>query len=365
MKRLPRIFALFVLALTLVTTACGDTIRPAAARVNGMAITQDDLDAELDGIRTNTAYVASIEQGGMDVTGSGEGTITNAFVGRVLTRQIFLRLIHDELVRRKIEITAADRAQARPGVVDSVGGDKVFGAFPKAYRDLLVERDAEVTKLQTVLGGAEADDAAVKAVYEANPARFSQTCVSHILFAVNGPDGQPDTTATGAQIDRLKTEAAAAKAEIAAGADFAAVAAQRSADASNKARGGDLGCGPAGRFVPNFETAMAALDVGVVSEPVVTEFGVHLVKVSDRKPQTLEEAAPLIRQQLAGSGQAEFSKFLETSLAKAKVSVNPRYGRFSKDAQAPGIIPPGAPSTTVPGPQGGVTQNPTPSPLQP
>jgi hypothetical protein len=363
-KRLPRIFGLFALVLALVTAACGDTIRPSAAKVNGSTITQDSLDAELEAIQGNAGYVSAIEQGGMSVKGEGDGTVANAFVGRVLTRQIFLVLVHDEVERRKLEITAADRKQATPSVVESVGGDKVFKAFPKSYRDTLVLRNAEVTKLQDDLGGAEVDDAAVKAYYDANGEQFAQTCVSHILFAVAGADGQIDQGATAAQIDRLKSEATAAKAELDGGADFAALAKERSADGS-KDSGGDLECGPAGRFVPAFETAMDALAVGAVSDPVVTQFGVHLIKVTDRKAQTLEEATPQIRQQLQGEGQQAFSQFLQEALAKAKVTVNPRYGKFSKDGQSPGIIPPGAPTTTVPGPKGGVTEDTVPSPLQP
>jgi parvulin-like peptidyl-prolyl isomerase len=365
MTRLPRLLGLFALVLALVTAGCGDTIRPNAATVNGTKITQDQLDDELEAIEANEAYVSSIEQGGLAVRGSGKGTLTNAFVSRVLTRQIFLLLVHDEVVKRKLEITAAERTQAKPAVVQSVGGDAVFKQFPAAYQAVLIRRNAEVAKLQAELaGGKEIGDKEVKDFYDANQEQFSQTCVSHILFGVTDASGQLDQEATAGQVDRLKGEAAAAKATIDGGADFAAVAKERSVDASNKDQGGNLECGPKGRFVPEFETAMDALAVGQVSDPVVTQFGVHLIKVDDRKVQSLEEATPQIQQQLAGEGEAAFSTFLQDALDDAKVTVNPRYGRFSKDGQSPGIIPPDAPTTTVPG-AGGVTENTIPSPLAP
>jgi parvulin-like peptidyl-prolyl isomerase len=358
MTRLPRLFGLFALVLALVTAGCGDTIRPAAATVNTTKISQATLDDELEAIEANDAYVSSIEQGGLVVRGKGDGTLSTAFVGRVLTRQIFLQLVHDELVKRKLEISADDRRSAQPQAAQSVGGDEVFKKFPKAYRDVLVRRNAEVTALQQELGGDGVDDAAVKQYYDANPDQFKQSCPSHILFAVTDASGQLDQEATAGQTDRLKADAAAVKAQIDAGADFAEQAKQHSVDTSNKELGGDLECGTAGRFVPEFEKAMDALAVGQVSDPVVTQFGVHLIKMNDRKVQSLEEATPQIKQQLQGGVDAKFSTWLQEALSKAKVSVNPRYGRFTKDGQSPGIVPPGAPTTTVPGAKGTATTSP-------
>ena len=364
MTRLPRLFGLFALVLALVAGACGDTIRPSAATVNGEAITQDELDDELEAIEGNEAYLASIESGGLAVKGTGDGTITNAFVSRVLTRQILLRLVHDEFERRELKVEDSDLESAEPSVIQSVGGEEVFRAFPKDYRDTLLRRNAEVAVLQQALGGRAVTDEAVAEFYEQNPEQFAETCVSHILFGVTDGDGQLDQEATAGAVDRLTAEAAAAKAEIDGGADFAAIAARSSVDTSNKDQGGDLDCGPAGRFVPEFETAMDATPVGGVSAPVTTQFGVHLIKVTERRTQPLEEAEAAIRQQLSGEGEQAFSQFLQEALADAEVSVNPRYGRFSKDGQSPGIIPPDAPTTTVPGDgAGGVTE--VPDPLQP
>jgi hypothetical protein len=352
----------FVLAS--MASACGDTIRPAAATINGEQISQETLDAELKAIAGNADYVGTVEQGGFEVRGEGRGTLSNVFVGRVLTRQIFLRLIHDEFVRKGLKLDDGDLDLARGQVVQSSGGEAVFKRFPKDYQQTLLRRTAEVAKLQEALGGEGLTDADVRAAYDENPAEYSSTCVSHILLGVTGPDGQLDQQATGQAIDQLTSDAAAVRAQIVAGADFAAIAAERSVDTTNKDKGGDLGCGGPGRFVPEFEEAMEALALNEVSEPVPTQFGVHLIKVTDRKPQSFEEAEPQIRERLQGEGQQKFSDFLEAAVAKAKISVNPRYGRFSKDPQAPGVVPPDAPTTTAPGgpPPGAQRQ---PIPLQP
>jgi hypothetical protein len=139
--------------------------------------------------------------------------MTEDFVGRVLTRQIFLRLVHQEVQRRKLTVSDADIDRGQDDVVQSVGGNQVFTKFPKAYQRTLLRRNAEVIKLQQALGGPAVTDEAIKAYYDANPDQFAQTCVSHILFAVTGSDGQLDQAATAARND------------IVNGADFATVAA--------------------------------------------------------------------------------------------------------------------------------------------
>lgn len=352
---------LLVLLLALVALpACGNTLRPAAATVNGRDIPEEALEEEVRAIEANQDYVSAIEQSGRKVRGSGEGTLDAQFVGALLTRQVFLELVHQELLRRKLQPTAAELTAAQAEAVQSVGNAEVFGKFPGPYQQTLVRRSAELSKLVGVLSNTTVDDAAIKKFYDENPERFAQTCVSHILFAVPGAGGQIDQPATAAQAESLRAQAEAVRAELAAGGDFAALAKQHSQDPGNRDRGGDLRCGPAGRFVPEFETAMNALAVGEVSQPVQTDFGWHLIKVTSRQPQTLEEAAPEIRQRLEGGREEAINSFLIDAVAKARISVNPRYGRFEKGEAggAPGIVPPDAPTTTEAGAGGAAEQAP-------
>lgn len=64
--------------------------------------------------------------------------------------------------------------------------------------------------------------------------------------------------------------------------DFAALAREYSKDGSAK-QGGDLGWATPGRYVPEFEQAMNALQPGGISEPVVSRFGVHLIQLLERR----------------------------------------------------------------------------------
>ena len=77
-------------------------------------------------------------------------------------------------------------------------------------------------------------------------------------------------------------EAQAVKKELDESADFAELAKEKSTGPSGPA-GGTLGWFGPGMMVPAFETAVAALEVGAVSEPVETQFGWHVIKLDDKR----------------------------------------------------------------------------------
>ncbi|MYD45271.1 MAG: hypothetical protein F4W92_02820 [Gammaproteobacteria bacterium] len=69
--------------------------------------------------------------------------------------------------------------------------------------------------------------------------------------------------------------------QIVDGASFGELAAEHSDDESNAIFGGDLDFAGRGKFVPEFEDVLFSLEVGELSEPVVTQFGVHLIKLNE------------------------------------------------------------------------------------
>ncbi len=73
------------------------------------------------------------------------------------------------------------------------------------------------------------------------------------------------------------------KNDIASGEDFAAMATDYSDDKGSAVNGGDVGWFGKGMMVPEFEEAAYALKPGEISEPVKTQFGWHLIKVTDRR----------------------------------------------------------------------------------
>lgn len=336
---------LFLAAFALIGVACGST-EPFAASVNGNEIPRSALEDELQAIKANTAYVEQLQKQGTVLT--PEGAFDQSFVARVLTRQVLLELVHNEVKKRKVEPTKAEIDEARKALAESFGNPEVFAAFPEEYQRTMARRELEVEKLGQALGGAQpVDDAAVKKFYDENPRLFAETCASHILFAVSGANGQLDAAATKADNAALTAQANQVRSQIESGSlTFEAAAAQFSKDPS-KANGGSLDCSPAGTFVPPFEAAMDKLQPGQVSPVVTTDFGVHLIKVTDRRTQSLAAATPAIRQQLQGGSSDALDEFLQSSIASAKVEVNPRYGTFVKDGPTTGVVPPEAPTQST------------------
>lgn len=82
--------------------------------------------------------------------------------------------------------------------------------------------------------------------------------------------------------------------QVLEGADFGELAKEHSDDIGSKMSGGDLGWSKPGVFVPEFEQAMNAAEVGVVTEPVSSQFGWHIILVTDRRDEDFSEE--LIRQ---------------------------------------------------------------------
>ena len=106
-----------------------------------------------------------------------------------------------------------------------------------------------------------------------------QTRASHILLRLSVQLGE------AAAREKL---ADFRKRILAGQADFATLAKEHSQDGS-AARGGDLGWASSGQFVPEFEDAMNALAPGRISEPLVSRFGVHLIKVEERRTVQLSQ----------------------------------------------------------------------------
>ncbi|HKR09615.1 MAG TPA: peptidyl-prolyl cis-trans isomerase [Gemmatimonadaceae bacterium] len=94
-------------------------------------------------------------------------------------------------------------------------------------------------------------------------------------------------TVTSADSAAVRNHALAVRARIVGGEKFEDVAKTESADSGSAANGGALGKGLKGRFVPAFETAAASLKPGEISQPVLTQFGYHLIRLDEKKGDTL------------------------------------------------------------------------------
>ena len=124
---------------------------------------------------------------------------------------------------------------------------------------------------------------------------------------------------TAADSAAVRNHAIALRNEILGGAKFEDVAKRESADSVSGAKGGDLGRGAKGRFVAPFEQAAYALKVGEISQPVLTAFGYHLIRVDERKGDTLALRHILLRIQPSDSNEAKIDRQAD-ELSKAAAS---------------------------------------------
>src|SRR5690606_18618210 len=111
-------------------------------------------------------------------------------------------------------------------------------------------------------------------ILDVRPAEDVAVRAQHILIRA----AEGDTEARAAARQRAQQ----ARQRVQSGEDFAAVARELSDDPGSAARGGDLGYFGRGAMVAPFETAAMGARVGDVVGPVETQYGYHIIKVTDR-----------------------------------------------------------------------------------
>jgi peptidyl-prolyl cis-trans isomerase C len=234
-------------ALTLVVPARADTADPVLAVVNGAEIHKSDLDA---------AYQSLPEQ----------------------YRQMPLEAIYDPLLDRVIDsrLLLAE-AEKRNIAEDPKVQAEIAQARDNVVRDSLVQ--------QAIDKGSTPER--VRAAYDAMKSQpgfaFEEVHARHILVA--------DEAVAKEIIKQLQ-----------GGADFAALAKEKSTDPSAQSNAGDLGYFRREMMVPEFAEVAFTLEPGTTSsEPVKTQFGWHVIKVEDRRQTvpSFEEKEPELKEQLA------------------------------------------------------------------
>ena len=160
-------------------------------------------------------------------------------------------------------------------------------------------------------------DAEAKDFYDKNPDKFKQdeqVRASHILLKTDGKDDAA-----------VKKQAEDLIAQLKKGADFAELAKKFSQDEGSAKKGGDLDYFPKGQMVPEFDKVAFALPVGQISGVVTTQFGYHVLKVTDKKPARTvpyEEAQAQIKQFLEQQKKQQAADtFIEGLKKKAKIDI--------------------------------------------
>lgn len=131
------------------------------------------------------------------------------------------------------------------------------------------------------IAAQKVSDAEVRAYYDAHKKEMDRPGHAIVTFTAIR------RTITAADSAAVRAHAVALRDRILKGEKFEDIAKSESADSASAVRGGDLGRNPPGRFVPAFEDAAKLLKPGEISQPVLTPFGYHLIRLDSRSGDTL------------------------------------------------------------------------------
>lgn len=275
--------------------------------------------------------------------------------GEKLVRRAALQVPIDEAwlnqehrIREERVAFEAVSLKADPSLVQDPG-EATLAAFLKQSGARFEEGPRRVLQVATVdraaLGDLKVDDAALKQAYDQKRATYAQGAqvkARHILFQAGNE----------AAVAEAMKKALALRAKLVKGGDFAKAAEEESQDPSAKGNGGDLGWFSKDRMVPEFSAAAFAMKEGEISQPVKTQFGVHLIKLEGRKAEQVtpfEEVKEQLRNELEQSRFEAKAKDRLEALRKRAGN-----GDLASGAKALGIklevLPPFSQGdTTVPG----------------
>ncbi len=309
-----------------------ESVDSVAVTVNGVDVTEAELQKlikpELEkmaqqGKKLSPAFAQSLEK-----------QIRQQYLNRIIVRRLLdekvkeanIVIAEEELASQFTKVAAA---QKPPLSLDQF--KKKLAKYGQNFDEIKQQLRKEMT-YQKVVEAQQASKINIteedaKKYYDENPTQFEvkeQVRASHILIT-------SDTTGSEADPNQAKAKARAKiqdlLEQIKDGADFAELAKANSADPGSAVKGGDLGFFGKGRMVPPFDKAAFELEVGKVSDIVESQFGYHIIKVTDHTDAgstSFEQARDNIIRQLTQKKQSEFAnKYIESLKAEANIVYPP------------------------------------------
>ena len=286
------------------------------AVVNGAVIKQKEVDRRMDALERNLLL---------------EGKVIPADKVLEAKRRILERLIDEEVLyqesqRKKIDVEQSAINEEIGKLREQFSSD---AEFEKGMTDInlseedlksYIRRSLSIRKLldEEIVAKVKISEEEVRLFYDTHPDLFQQkdeVRASHILIRAATKSDDSEKKEARQKLEGIRKR-------LEQGEDFAALAKEFS-QCPSAARGGDLGYFGKGKMVKAFEDAAFALKTGEISGIVETDFGFHLIKVTDKKSEgmkTYDEAKDNIRQYLLGTTlRRERSLYLDGLKGKAKV----------------------------------------------
>ena len=243
------------------------------ASVNGIVISSDDVKREM-----NMMYQQAVQQGVYP-----DSSEIDAYWTKAVDTLVGRELLYQDAVSKGYVPDSAKIDEYIHYLIENSGGED-------ALKEKLAQQGLDVETLRKDTGvyyvvsdfvsgelrtGISVSDADVQEYYEDNSAMFKQeetVSARHILLTIEEGADQAVVEETKKRISEIRDR-------ILGGEDFSELAKEVS-DCPSGEQGGELGEFGRGRMVPPFDEAAFALEPGLVSEPVLTQFGWHLIEVT-------------------------------------------------------------------------------------
>ncbi|MFQ5702527.1 MAG: peptidylprolyl isomerase [Gemmatimonadales bacterium] len=192
----------------------------------------------------------------------------------------------DELPRIKL----FQRATADIYLPDS----KLWQIYRDRYDSVSVRVITILPELAAPDDQIEVTDQEVESYYRSHQEDYHRPATAYLSFIQ--ASREPDVADTAVALQRVRDILK----ELRAGGDFAEIAARESADSGSRQEGGDLGETPVGTHIAAFSKAAMALKPGQISEPVLTSFGYHIIKLESKSKDKYHARHILIPIELQG-----------------------------------------------------------------
>lgn len=207
---------------------------------------------------------------------------------RIIEDLVMRRILLDAVAKAGISLSEAEFEEIKKELADELPPGMSLETYLEEMGTTEEELRQQMTVRKLVLAQAEAiakpTEEEIKEYYDFHREDFSQeetVTASHILIKTDPNEPQAEKDAKRARIEALKKK-------LQEGADFSELAKKHS-ECPSSVSGGDLGAFGRGQMVAEFEAAAFSQPTGSVGDVVETQFGYHLIKVTDHTfARTLE-----------------------------------------------------------------------------
>ncbi len=265
-------------------------IRVSDDRIKKTILTMPEF--QVDGVFDNNRYLALINQAGFYQSSDFRDYLRLEMSRRQLTQALVLSefsLPYQSTMIAELQNQTRDIRFASIGLEQfkssvEITDEEINNFYQENQERFLNQEKVKVNyitlNVEDIAKNIVVSDDDVKAFYEENINDFGdeeQRRISHILIEVDADE------------DAAKAQAESILAQINAGGDFAELAKQYSSDTFSGENGGDLDWLERGSMDEVFdEQAFALAEIGDVSNVVQTEYGFHLIKLTDLKPAVVQ-----------------------------------------------------------------------------